>query len=74
MKLQYEGNLYGKIGRRYIDTGFTTVDYQAFEDEIVRLKDGVRDFIIDNRHLADDDDCTLKVMKDLINFEFSEEF
>lgn len=61
MKCQYEGKLYSKIGRRYIDTGRTSEDWD-------RMESAIRETIEENLHLADGDVCTLKKLKDAINF------
>jgi len=61
MKCQYEGKLYGKIENRYIDTGRTSEDWD-------RMESAIRETIKENLHLADGDVCTLKKLKEAINF------
>jgi len=39
--LQYTGKLYGRIGRKHIDTGKTGAEWDAMEAEIKRLKKGM---------------------------------
>ena len=37
MGLQYDGKLYGRLGKRYFSTGRTANDFDELEEEVARL-------------------------------------
>lgn len=43
------------------------------ERDALRLCEAIRETLMENRHLADGDVCTLKKLKDAIHFEFPED-
>jgi hypothetical protein len=36
--MNYNGKIYGKIGRKYFDTGRTSIEFDAMEKELADLK------------------------------------
>lgn len=48
---------------------YSTLEIEPFEERIQELEHAIRTTIKENKHLADGDDCTLKLLKDAIGAE-----